>query len=568
MTPSAPKSWAIRSRIGPRAAARLLLGVGLLGLELVGDLLLQLEEARPRPERVEEALGAQRVLRPRLQLARGERLRQVVVRERLEALQEVLFLGPRRHEEHLRVGRLRERLDPAADLVPREVVHPHVEKDDVRRPLGHLLEGLGARKGALEVAVELFGDVGRDLRLERVVVDEEDERPGGAWAKHRNGRYPSPGRGRQGDCGAVLSRRECRTVSLRLFDTAARSLVDFQPLAPGHVGLYTCGPTVYNRVHIGNLRTFVWEDVMCRAFRSLGFSVTQVMNLTDIDDKTIRGAVAEGLPLREFTDRHIATFFEDLKTLNVVPAAVYPRATDHIPEMVEIVKKLTERGHTYESDGTIWFRIASFPSYGKLSRVDLSSMKRGARVADDEYEKEDVRDFAVWKGAKEGEPESALWETELGKGRPGWHLECSAMSMKYLGETLDIHTGRRRQRLPAPRERDRPERGGDGEAVREDVAPRRAPDRRRREDGEVEGELLHAPRRPRARLLAPGDPLPAPLGPLPAEAELHLRRPPRRRLGGRAARVARRPARRARRRRRTPEPRRRSRRSSPRRGPP
>ena len=230
-------------------------------------------------------------------------------------------------------------------------------------------------------------------------------------------------------------------MSLRLFDTAARSLVDFEPLHPGKIGLYTCGPTVYNRVHIGNLRTFVWEDVMCRAFRSLGFSVTQVMNLTDIDDKTIRGAVAEGLPLREFTDRHIATFFDDLKTLGVVPAAVYPRATDHVPEKVEIVKKLTERGHTYESDGSIWFRISSFPSYGKLSRVDLSSMKRGARVADDEYEKEDVRDFAVWKSAKEGEPESALWETELGKGRPGWHLECSAMSMKYLGETLDIHTG-------------------------------------------------------------------------------------------------------------------------------
>ena len=230
-------------------------------------------------------------------------------------------------------------------------------------------------------------------------------------------------------------------MSLRLFDTAARSLVDFEPLRPGKIGLYTCGPTVYNRVHIGNLRTFVWEDVMCRAFRSLGFSVTQVMNLTDIDDKTIRGAVAEGLPLREFTDRHIATFFEDLKTLAVVPAAVYPRATDHVPEMVEVVKKLTERGHTYESDGSIWFRIASFPSYGKLSRVDLSSMRRGARVADDEYEKEDVRDFAVWKSAKEGEPESALWETELGKGRPGWHLECTAMSMKYLGETLDIHTG-------------------------------------------------------------------------------------------------------------------------------
>jgi cysteinyl-tRNA synthetase len=209
----------------------------------------------------------------------------------------------------------------------------------------------------------------------------------------------------------------------------------------GKVNLYTCGPTVYNRVHIGNLRTFVWEDVLCRALRHLGFQTVQVMNLTDIDDKTIRGAIQEGVALREFTEKHVATFFEDLKTLNVSPAAHYPRATDHIPEMVEIVRKLTERGHTYESDGSIWFRISSFPAYGKLSRVDPSSMKRGARVADDEYEKEDVRDFALWKGWKEGEPESATWTTELGKGRPGWHLECSAMSMKYLGETLDIHTG-------------------------------------------------------------------------------------------------------------------------------
>jgi cysteinyl-tRNA synthetase len=165
------------------------------------------------------------------------------------------------------------------------------------------------------------------------------------------------------------------------------------------------------------------------------------MNLTDIDDKTIRGALAENLPLREFTQRHVDSFFEDLATLNVVPAAHYPRATDHIPEMVEIVKKLTARGHTYESDGSIWFRISTFLAYGKLSGVDLSAVKRGARVADDEYEKEDVRDFALWKGAKEGEPESALWTTELGRGRPGWHLECSAMSMKYLGETFDIHTG-------------------------------------------------------------------------------------------------------------------------------
>jgi cysteinyl-tRNA synthetase len=236
-------------------------------------------------------------------------------------------------------------------------------------------------------------------------------------------------------------RRESPTVTLRLYNTLSRSVEEFRPVRPGKVGLYTCGPTVYNRVHIGNLRTFVWEDVMCRVFRALSWETTQIMNLTDIDDKTIRGAVAAGLPLREFTKGHIATFFEDLGTLGVVPAALYPRATDHIPEMVALVKRLAARGHTYESDGSVWFRIATFPGYGRLSKIDLSAVRRGARVADDEYEKEDVRDFAVWKAAKEGEPESAAWTTELGRGRPGWHLECSAMSMKYLGETFDIHTG-------------------------------------------------------------------------------------------------------------------------------
>ncbi|HQR67706.1 MAG TPA: cysteine--tRNA ligase, partial [Thermoanaerobaculia bacterium] len=230
-------------------------------------------------------------------------------------------------------------------------------------------------------------------------------------------------------------------MALTLFNTLTRAAGEFRPLTPGSVGLYTCGPTVYNRVHIGNLRTFLWEDLMGRVLRALGFRVTQVMNLTDIDDKTIRGAVAENLPLREFTQRHVDSFFADLATLNVVPAAHYPRATEHIPEMVEIVRKLAERGHTYESDGSVWFRISTFPSYGKLSGVDLSAVKRGARVAEDEYEKEDVRDFALWKAAKEGEPESATWTTALGRGRPGWHLECSAMSMKFLGETFDIHTG-------------------------------------------------------------------------------------------------------------------------------
>ncbi len=226
-----------------------------------------------------------------------------------------------------------------------------------------------------------------------------------------------------------------------VFDTLTRSLVPVRPIEPGHVRLYTCGPTVYDRVHIGNLRTFLWEDLMGRLFRALGYRVTQVMNLTDIDDKTIRGAIAAGLPLRDFTARHVSSFFADIETLNLVPASLYPRATDHIPEMVELVRKLASRGHTYESEGSVWYRISTFPAYGRLSGIDLSAVRRGARVADDEYEKEDVRDFALWKAAKEGEPESALWTTELGKGRPGWHLECSAMSMRYLGETFDIHTG-------------------------------------------------------------------------------------------------------------------------------
>lgn len=230
-------------------------------------------------------------------------------------------------------------------------------------------------------------------------------------------------------------------MALRLYNTLTRSVETFEPLRPGHAGLYTCGPTVYNRVHIGNLRTFVWEDLLCRVFRYSGYETTQVMNLTDIDDKTIRGAVAAGLPLREFTDQHSATFFEDLERLNVTKADVYPRATEHIEEMVALVLKLKERGHAYESDESVWFRIGSFPGYGKLSKIDLNAVQRGARVADDEYEKEDLRDFAVWKAFKEGEPESATWTTALGRGRPGWHLECSAMSMKYLGESFDLHTG-------------------------------------------------------------------------------------------------------------------------------
>ncbi|MBI4916339.1 MAG: cysteine--tRNA ligase [Acidobacteria bacterium] len=225
---------------------------------------------------------------------------------------------------------------------------------------------------------------------------------------------------------------------IRFYNTLSRRAEAFVPLEPGHVRIYTCGPTVYNFVHIGNLRTFLFEDVLRRTLKAFGFRVTQVMNLTDIDDKTIKGANAEGIGLREFTDRYAAAFFADIDTLGVERAEHYPRATDFVPQMVEIVRRLTERGHTYVLDGSTYFRIASFPAYGRLSGVRLDEVKSGARVDADEYEKEDVRDFVLWKAPKEGEP---VWHTALGDGRPGWHIECSAMSMEYLGESFDIHTG-------------------------------------------------------------------------------------------------------------------------------
>src|SRR5258706_6157494 len=226
--------------------------------------------------------------------------------------------------------------------------------------------------------------------------------------------------------------------AMKVFNPLGRRLEPFAPIEAGHVRLYTCGPTIYNDVHIGNLRTFLWEDVLRRTLQRFGFRVTQVMNLTDVDDKTIRGAMDAGLPLREFTVKHAESFFRDLETLGVEPAEIYPRATEHVAEMIAVAAKLRDRGHTYESHGPLWVKIATFPAYGRLSGVDLTKARQGARVADDEYEKDDPKDFALWKAAKEGEP---AWDSPFGRGRPGWHLECSAMSMKYLGEHFDVHTG-------------------------------------------------------------------------------------------------------------------------------
>jgi cysteinyl-tRNA synthetase len=225
---------------------------------------------------------------------------------------------------------------------------------------------------------------------------------------------------------------------MRLHDTRTRRVVEFEPLEPGHVRLYTCGPTVYDFAHIGNFRTYVWEDLLRRSLKLAGLRVTQVMNITDIEDKIIRRMIESGLTLEEATAPYIAAFFDDIDALNIERAEQYPRATGHIPEMIEIARRLRDQGHTYESQGSLYFRIDSFSGYGSLSHLERREIKDGARVDSDEYEKEDARDFVLWKAWREGEP---AWDSPFGRGRPGWHLECSAMSMKYLGETFDLHTG-------------------------------------------------------------------------------------------------------------------------------
>lgn len=231
-------------------------------------------------------------------------------------------------------------------------------------------------------------------------------------------------------------------MSLRFFNTMTRKKEVFEPITPGKAGMYTCGPTVYNFAHIGNFRTYMFEDLLRRVLKYRGYEVTQVMNLTDVEDKTIRAARESGKPLNELTQQFVDSFFEDLDTLGIERAEEYPAATGHIDEMVELIKRLIENGHTYESKGSIYFRLNTFSDYGKLSHFNIDELQSGAsgRVDSDEYEAEDARDFALWK-AYVPEDGDVFWETDLGKGRPGWHVECSAMSMKYLGESFDIHTG-------------------------------------------------------------------------------------------------------------------------------
>lgn len=222
------------------------------------------------------------------------------------------------------------------------------------------------------------------------------------------------------------------------YDTMTGQSRLFETIEPGLARIYSCGPTVYNYAHIGNFRNFVFVDVLRRTLKLFGYQVKHVMNITDIDDKIIRNAAAEGVSCEELARRFESAFFDDCKQLNLDPMEFNPRATEHIPEMIDLVQRLIDRGYTYEADGSIYFKISQFPSYGKLSGIRPEEMQPGTRVDSDEYSKENMRDFVLWKGKKPGEP---FWDTPFGQGRPGWHLECSAMSSKYLGESFDIHTG-------------------------------------------------------------------------------------------------------------------------------
>jgi len=225
---------------------------------------------------------------------------------------------------------------------------------------------------------------------------------------------------------------------MRFYNTLTRRLEEFRPIEEGKVGLYTCGPTVYDFPHIGNYRSYLFEDLVKRFLLFRGYRVTHVMNITDIDDKTIRKANELKRPLADVTQQYIDAFHADLKTLNILPADVYPRATGHIPEMQALVAALLAKGFAYEKDGSVYFSIARFADYGRLANLEKGSLKVGTAVDADEYEKEAVQDFVLWKGKKPGEPS---WPAPFGAGRPGWHVECSAMSMKYLGPHFDIHMG-------------------------------------------------------------------------------------------------------------------------------
>jgi len=229
---------------------------------------------------------------------------------------------------------------------------------------------------------------------------------------------------------------------LRIFNTESRKKEDFVPLHEGRVGMYCCGPTVYDVPHLGNYRSFVMSDNVRRYLEYRGYAVKQVMNITDIDDKTIKRSGELGVPLKDYTRKYEEIFFDGLRKLNVLPAHAYPRATENVDFMLEIVENLEKKGFAYERDGSVYFDVSAFPGYGRLSRIDLAGIRPGARVDVDEYSKDSPQDFALLKKSTDSEVARGIFfESKWGKVRPGWHIECSALSLKYLGPTIDIHTG-------------------------------------------------------------------------------------------------------------------------------
>ena len=231
---------------------------------------------------------------------------------------------------------------------------------------------------------------------------------------------------------------------LKFYNTESRQKEEITPLNGKSLLMYTCGPTVYNFAHIGNFRTYVFEDILRRTIKFFGYDLRQVMNITDVEDKTIKGAIEGGVSLKEYTDPYTAAFFEDLKTLSIDSVEEYPHATEYIPQMIKMIQKHLEMGYAYRgSDGSVFFSIDKFPSYGRLSHLHLDELKEGAskRVGTDEYEKEHAADFVLWKAYDATRDGDIFWESPFGKGRPGWHIECSAMSMQLLGESIDIHVG-------------------------------------------------------------------------------------------------------------------------------
>ncbi|MFH1453904.1 MAG: cysteine--tRNA ligase [Armatimonadota bacterium] len=230
-------------------------------------------------------------------------------------------------------------------------------------------------------------------------------------------------------------------MALKFLDTYTRKMEEFKPICENQVKMYTCGPTVYDYPHIGNYRAYTFEDILRRYLKYKGFQVMQVMNITDIEDKIIKKSMEEKLNVADITKKYTDAFFQDLNKLNIERAEIYPKATEHINEMVELIQTLMEKGYAYKAeDGSVYFSVEKFKDYGKLAHINTEELIKGVRISHDEYSKDNLSDFALWKAYDENDGD-VFWETPLGKGRPGWHIECSAMSMKYLGNHFDIHTG-------------------------------------------------------------------------------------------------------------------------------